>query len=98
MRTAGFPEPAGQHAIIRNGDEPVTEADLLYLYDDVVWAQGAPHHRPWVAKRYQGLRQRLQSRGYRLVEVWPERMDEGLRDLAIRIGRDDLLPRLSPTA
>ncbi len=38
------------------------------------------------------LEQRLNALGYRVVQIWPERMAEGLRDLALRLDRADLSP------
>jgi hypothetical protein len=98
LRTAGFPLPAGQHVIVSDGDEPVTEADLTYAHGVVVWVQGAPHHRPSVAARDDRLRSRVLGLGYRVGVIWPERTVEGLRELAVVLDRSDLLGGLGPPA
>jgi hypothetical protein len=87
LRTIGFPVPRGQHQLMLDGDEPVSEGDLVYPHGVVVWVQGSPHHKKWVADRDERLRGRLRGLGYRLVEIWPERMEEGLRELAVVLGR-----------
>jgi predicted Zn-ribbon and HTH transcriptional regulator len=98
LRTAGFPLPSGQHVLVSDGDEPVTEADLTYPHGVVVWVQGAPHHRPSVAARDGRLRSRVLGLGYRVVEIWPETMVAGLRELAVVLDRSDLLAGLGPLA
>ncbi len=69
----------------------ITEADLLYPGKIAVWVQGNPHHREHVASRDAELEKRLKAIGYRVVQIWPERMGEGLRDLALRLKRPDLV-------
>jgi SOS-response transcriptional repressor LexA len=98
LRDLGFPTPVGQHSLVKDGDQPITEADLLYPHDVVVWIQGAPHHRPWVQQRDEKLRRQLRALGYRLVEIWPERIDDGVAELAGRLGRNDILSKLHKRA
>ncbi len=89
----GFPLPVGQHEVIRDSEGiAISEADLLYPNRIVVWIHGAPHHREHVRQRDAALRRRLQALGYRVVTIWPERLGEGLRELAEKLGRLDLAP------
>ncbi|GIW72681.1 MAG: hypothetical protein KatS3mg102_2223 [Planctomycetota bacterium] len=94
LERRGFPRPIGQHAVIRDAKgAPVTEADLVYPNKIVVWVHGQPHHREHVRRRDAELERRLRSLGYRVVTVWPERLEEGLGELAERLQRPELLPR-----
>ena len=40
------------------------------------------------------LERRLKGLGYRIVTIWPELMAEGIRDLAHRLDRPDLVSKL----
>ena len=87
-----FPPPEAQHEIIRDHDGvAVAEADLLYAGKIVVWVQGGPHHSEHVAKRDAAQKKTLKGLGYRVVEIWPEKQDEGLKDLAQKLERPDLM-------
>ncbi len=92
MEQLGFPLPVAQHKVIRDSEEaPITEADLFYPGKIVVWVQGSPHHMEHEQTRDEAKKTRLKSLGYRPVEIWPERMDEGLRELASKLGIQDLV-------
>ncbi len=96
LERRGFPKPAGQHCVVRDGEGiAVTEADLLYPNRIVVWVHGSPHHQEHVQRRDDELERRLRALGYRVVILWPERIEQGLRDLAERLDRSDLL-RVAP--
>lgn len=70
MRALGSPPSADQHRVVRRADGiPVTEADLFYEPNLVVWVQGAPHGKGYVAQRDERLRREVKGLGYRLVEV-----------------------------
>ena len=56
----------------------------------VVWVHGDPHRREHVARRDVDLERRLSALGYQLVTIWYDRVADGLRDLASRLGRSDL--------
>jgi len=79
--------PEAQHAVIRNSEGvPIAEADLLYPGHIVVWVQGSPHHMEHIRARDEDKRRQLKALGYRIVEIWPERMDDGLNGLAQKLG------------
>ncbi len=87
-----FPLPEKRHEVVRGSEGvPVAEADLLYRNEILVWVQGAPHEQPHVHHRDEDQKRRLKALGYRIVEIWPERLDEGLRDLPQRLDRPDLM-------
>jgi len=95
MRALGFSPPDDQHRIVRRPDGvPVTEADLFYKPNVVVWIQGTPHGKRYVATRDERLRRELKGLGYRLAELWWNRVDEGLRELALTLGLDELAARI----
>ncbi|HWO71020.1 MAG TPA: DEAD/DEAH box helicase [Actinomycetota bacterium] len=95
MREFGFPPPADQHRVLRRADgSPVTEADLFYAPNVVVWVQGAPHGKGYVVQRDERLRRELKGLGYRLVEIWAERVDEGLRALALALDLPEVGERI----
>ncbi len=94
----GFPQPIGQHSVIRDIEGvAVAEADLLYPNRIVVWVHGSPHHQDHVRQRDAAQEQRLRALGYRVVTIWPERLEEGLRDLAERLRRPELMRNEGPT-
>ncbi|MBK9138901.1 MAG: DEAD/DEAH box helicase [Verrucomicrobia bacterium] len=91
LQARNFPLPECQHEIIRDPEGvPVAEADLLYRNKIVVWVQGAPHEQPHVQHRDEDQKRRLKALGYRVVEIWPDHLDDGLRDLAQRLDRPEL--------
>lgn len=96
MRELGFPPPADQHRVVRRSDgSPVTEADLFYEPNLLVWVQGAPHAKAYVAQRDERLRREVKGLGYRLVEVWPGRIAEGLRALALALDLGEVAGRIA---
>lgn len=98
MRLLGFPLPNAQHRVIRRRDgSPVTEADLFYEPNIVVWVQGAPHGKSYVAVRDDRLGRELKGLGYRLVQVWSDDADRGLRELALALDLSELANRISMT-
>lgn len=93
LHEQGFPVPSGQHVVVRGAEgEAIAEADLTYPGKIVVWVQGGPHHMEHVSKKDATQAKRLKALGYRVVEIWPEKLAAGLRDLAKRLGRPDLVP------
>ena len=93
LRDHKFPLPAGQHVVVRDADgNAVAEADLTYPGKIVVWVQGSPHHTEHGKKKDKIQANRLKGLGYRVVDIWPERLAAGLRDLARKLDRPDLAP------
>lgn len=97
LERRGFPRPIGQHAVVRDAEGvAVAEADPLFPHRLVVWVHGSPHHYEHVERRDAEQGRRLRALGYRVVTIWPERHEEGLRDLAKRLDRPDLLRAAVP--
>lgn len=93
LRDHKFPMPNGQHVVVRDGDgNAVAEADLTYPGKVVVWVQGGPHHAEHIKKKDAQQARRMKALGYRVVDIWPEKLAAGLRDLARRLDRPDLAP------
>jgi hypothetical protein len=94
LQRLGFPVPTDQHEVIRDLEgSPIAEADLSYPNKIVVWVHGDPHHWEHVARRDEILERRLKGMGYRIVTIWPEKLAEGIRDLAHRLDRPDLVSK-----
>ena len=92
MERRGFPPPVDHHCAVRDAEGvALAEADLLYPAKLVVWVHGSVHLRAHVAARDAEQKRKLKVLSYRVVEIWPERLAEGLRDLAERLGRPDLM-------
>jgi hypothetical protein len=99
LRDHKFPLPAGQHVVVRDGEgNAVAEADLSYPGKLVVWVQGSPHHTEHGKKKDMLQANRLKGLGYRVVDIWPEKLAAGLRDLARKLDRPDLIPAPSLVA
>src|SRR5829696_1197841 len=95
MRRLGFPVPDEQHRIVRTpSGVSVTEADLFYEPNLVVWIHGTSHEKQYVRERDERLRRELKGLGYRPIEVWWNRVDEGLRQLALALGLNELASRI----
>lgn len=93
LRDHHFPLPEGQHVVIRNGEgTAIAEADLTYPGKVVVWVQGSPHHTEHGKKKDALQAKRLKALGYRVVDIWPEKLAPGLRELARKLNRPDLAP------
>ncbi len=92
LERRGFPFPVGQHSVVRDANGlAIAEADLLYPDRIVVWVHGSPHHQEHVQRRDADQETRLRAAGFRVVTIWPERLEEGLRDLAARLHRPELV-------
>ncbi len=95
MRSLGFPVPDEQHRIVRTpAGVSVTEADLFYEPNLVVWIHGTPHEYQYVRERDERLRRELKGLGFRPIEVWWDRVDEGLRQLVLALELSDLANRI----
>jgi len=87
-----FPLPEAQHLTIRNNDGvPIAEADLLYRNKIAVWIHGSIHAMPHIQARDAEQKPKLKALGYRVVEIWSHRCEEGLNELAQRLDRVDLV-------
>jgi len=55
-----------------------------------VWVHGGVHEQEHVALADRDKGKQLKSMGYRVVTIWTDSREEGLHDLAVRLGRPDL--------
>ncbi|GAB4543589.1 MAG: hypothetical protein Kow0063_36900 [Anaerolineae bacterium] len=82
----GLPLPdAAQHTLY-DGDEPIAVADFFYAPKILVFVDGSPHYRDYVAAADETKRRRLKARGYRIVAIRADDVEGGLDDLAGRLG------------
>jgi hypothetical protein len=82
----GLPLPDEAQKTLYDGDAPVAIADFYYEPRIVVFVDGSPHHRDYVQAADDWKRRRLKARGYRIVVIRGEEMEEGLEDLAAVLG------------
>lgn len=78
----GLPLPDAAQKTLYDGDEPVAVADFFYEPRIVVFVDGSPHHKDYVAAADDVKRSRLKAKGYRVVVVRGEDAEAGLDDLA----------------
>lgn len=82
----GLPLPdAAQHTLY-DGDEPIAVADFFYAPRILVFVDGSPHYRDYVAAADETKRRRLKAKGYRIVAIRADDVEGGLDDLAGRLG------------
>jgi len=92
LERRGFPLPIGQHKVVRDAEGvAVTEADLLFKGKLVVWVHEPIHRLEHVARHDSAKERVLRSLGYRVIKIWTEDLEKGLRDLALRLERPDLV-------
>lgn len=96
LKDHGFPVPDGQHTLLSDrAGAPIARPDLVYIAQKVaVFVQGSPHHLDHVQRKDADQIRKLKGAGWRAVEIWPEHLDRGLRQLALRLERMDLAPPL----
>ena len=90
LRKRGLPPPDRMHEVIRIDGEPVAEADLVYDPKLLVFVDGSPHRKDYVAVADEEKRRKLKARGYRLVVVTEEDIEGGVSALAAQLGFTDL--------
>ncbi len=84
IREAGLPLPLAAQKLIEHRGEPLAVADFYYPRT-VVFVDGSPHHRDWVALDDQAKHRRLRNAGLRVVAIAAENMDAGLAELRARV-------------
>jgi very-short-patch-repair endonuclease len=67
-----------------NGD-PIAEADLFYEPKIVVFIDGPDHDKDYVGAADEAKRRKLKARGYQIVVIRHDSLDEGVRELADRL-------------
>jgi len=88
IRDHGLPLPdAAQETLYDKDSSPLAVADFYYRHGRVVvFVDGSPHYRDYVAAADQRKRRRLKALGYRVVVVRGEDLEAGLSALAVRVG------------
>lgn len=86
IHARGLPLPGEAQKVLYDGDEPVAIVDFVYAPRIVVFVDGSPHHLDYVQAADDWKRKRLKARGYRIVVIRGEEMEQGLEDLAAVLG------------
>jgi hypothetical protein len=82
----GLPLPDAAQQTLYDGDEPIASADFYYEPRIVVFVDGSPHYRDYVAAADDTKRRRLKGKGYRIVAIHADDVEGGIDDLAGRLG------------
>jgi len=86
IRARGLPLPDAAQQTLYDGDEPVAIADFYYDPKIVIFVDGSPHYRDYVAAADATKRKRLKARGYRILAITGDQLDERLDTLAQWLG------------
>jgi very-short-patch-repair endonuclease len=86
IRDRGLPLPDEAQKTVYEGDEPIASADFFYEPRIVVFVDGSPHYRDYVAAADDSKRRRLKAKGYRIVAIRADDVEGGLDDLTRRLG------------
>jgi very-short-patch-repair endonuclease len=86
IRDRGLALPDEAQKTLYDGDAPLAIADFYCEPRIVIFVDGSPHHQDYVQAADDWKRLRLKALGYRVVVVRGEEMEEGLQDLARRLG------------
>lgn len=81
MVNASLPLPDEAQKTIYDGDVPIASADFFYEPNVVVFVDGSPHYLDYVRAGDKLKRQKLKSKGYRLVIVRPDEIDKAIKDI-----------------
>jgi len=81
IRDRGLPLPDEAQKTIYDGDEPLASVDFYYEPRIVVFVDGSPHHRDYVAAADERKRRRLKALGYRILAVAGDGLEEALATL-----------------
>lgn len=87
IRDRGLPLPDAAQRTIYDGDEPIAIADFFYAPRVVVFVDGSPHYRDYIAAGDQRKRMRLKALGHRIVVIRADDVEAGLNDLSARLRR-----------
>ncbi len=86
IQQRGLPLPDAAQKTIYHGDEPIASADFYYAPKHLIFVDGSPHYRDYVAAADEAKRRRLRAGGYRVLAITGDRVDESLDELAQRLG------------
>jgi ATP-dependent helicase YprA (DUF1998 family) len=82
----GLPLPDAAQETLYAGDEPIATADFFYAPKTVIFVDGSPHYRDYVAAADDARRRRLKARGYRILAVTGDELDDNLNRLGQWLG------------
>jgi very-short-patch-repair endonuclease len=86
IRARGLSLPDAAQQTLYDGDAPVAIADFYYDPKIVIFVDGSPHYRDYIAAADATKRKRLKARGYRVLAIAGDQVDEGLDTLAQWLG------------
>ena len=81
IRDRGLPLPDAAQKTVYDGDEPLASVDFYYQPRIVVFVDGSPHHRDYVAAADERKRRRLKALGYRILVIAGDALEEALTRL-----------------
>ena len=76
----------GQKTIYDNDGIPIASADFFYEPKVIVFVDGSPHYLDYVKAGDEEKRRKLRALGYRIIVVKGEDIQDGLDELASRVG------------
>ena len=82
----GLPLPDAAQKTLYDGDEPIGTADFFYVPRIVIFVDGSPHYLDYVSAADDAKRRRLKARGYRILAIREDQLDESLDRLARWLG------------
>jgi very-short-patch-repair endonuclease len=86
IRDRGLPLPDEAQKTIYDGDAPIATADFFYAPRILVFVDGSPHYRDYVAAADQRKRSRLKALGYRILAIAGDGLEEALARLEEWLG------------
>jgi len=84
IRDQGLPLPDEAQKTVYEGDKPIATADFFYAPRILVFVDGSPHYRDYVAAADATKRKRLKAKGYRIVAI--KDVEAGLEELITKLG------------
>jgi hypothetical protein len=82
----GLPLPDAAQKTVYDGDAPIATADFFYAPRILVFVDGSPHYRDYVAAADQRKRRRLKALGYRILAITGDGLEEALSRLKEWLG------------
>jgi len=81
----GLRLPDQMHKTLYKGNAPIASADFYYEPKIIVFVDGSPHHKEYVAAADKKKRKRLKGLGYRIVVIQGDNITAGLDQLEQRL-------------
>lgn len=82
LRDRGLRLPDASQETLFDGDVPIAVADFFYEPNIAFFVDGSPHYQDYVSASDQTKRRRLKARGYRILIVKGEQVEDALNRLA----------------